>query len=245
MASIDEWKDYFQMVNGRDPSSDDLQHAIENGDVQLNDPNNGNSQNTVQAPAGVPTQAAQYPQPPAGQQQATMQPQGMPIQQPAYAYQPQTGMMMPSAPVSAAKKPHTVRNIIITIITVVAIIFGALVAYSYHLKTTSLASCQANQQTAQNNLKILKEDLQTIDEDTDDYNLANTGHETLTQSMLNDYQSAEKIANTKNPITSCASDDYEELDKASESNKEFANTAYDAIQMLRKEFPAAFPSSNN
>lgn len=245
MASIDEWKDYFQMVNGRDPSSDDLQHAIENGDVQLNDPNNGSSQNTVQAPTGVPTQAAQYPQPPAGQQQATMQPQSMPIQQPAYAYQPQTGMMMPSAPVSTATKPHTVRNIIITIITVVAIIFGALVAYSYHLKTTSLASCQANQQTAQNNLKILKEDLQTIDEDTDDYNLANTGHETLTQSMLNDYQSAEKIANTKNPITSCASDDYEELDKASESNKEFANTAYDAIQMLRKEFPAAFPSSNN
>lgn len=244
MASIDEWKDYFQMVNGRDPSSDDLQRAIENGDVQLNDPNNGNSQNTVQPPARVPAQAAKYTQPPAGQRQDAMQTQGMPIQQPAYAYQPQTGMM-PSVPVSTIKKSHTVRNLIISIIAIIVILIGAFVIYSYHLYSTSLASCQANQQTAQNNLEILKKDLRTINEDTDDYNRFHTGYETLTESMVDDYRAAEKIGDTENPIASCESDDYEELNKSSESNKEFIHTTYEAIQMLRKDFPAAFPSSNN
>lgn len=63
--------------------------------------------------------------------------------------------------------------------------------------------------------------------------------------MVDDYRAAEKIGDTENPIASCESDDYEELNKSSESNKEFIHTTYEAIQMLRKDFPAAFPSSNN
>lgn len=59
--------------------------------------------------------------------------------------------------------------------------------------------------------------------------------------MVDDYRAAEKIGDTENPIASCESDDYEELNKSSESNKEFIHTTHEAIQMLRKDFPAAFP----
>ena len=254
MATVEEWRQYFEMIDGREPNAEDLQQAISNGDVQAD-----TLQSITSADAPVERSEPEELEQPVPSQSTVpvnqvtpdmpqdfldavdqLPPEAtpQPIQQPPHASQPQPSAMPngTATPVVSKKKRNTLITVIVIMIATFIILVGICATVESSNKSEALAACQTSSQEAQGNLQALNDDLNAIDHVYDSDFLSRL---LTTQQQVNDYDGALNFIKN-NSVASCDSDDIDELGNNTAYNNQLVSTSNDWIQTLRSDFPKAF-----